>query len=60
MNDSEHYTLLRIIKGIKDNVDEMYTLGNDDTQQVRDEFLGYLPQLTDVVNTLHSEGEIKT
>jgi hypothetical protein len=40
---------------IKDNVDKMYTLGNDDLQYMRDEFLGYLRQLMEVVNTLHSE-----
>jgi hypothetical protein len=33
----------------------MYTMGNDDTQYVRNEFLEYLRQLTDVVNELHKE-----
>jgi hypothetical protein len=57
--DRDHFALLKTIKGIKDNVDKMYTLGNDDLQYVRDEFLGYLKQLVDVVNALHKEEEIK-
>lgn len=55
ISDTDHFALLKTIKGIKDNVDKMYTLGNDELQYVRDEFLGYLRQLMDVVNTLHSE-----
>lgn len=58
--DNDHFVLLKTIKGIKDNVDKMYTLGNDDLQFMRDEFLGYLKQLVDVVNALHKEEEIKT
>jgi hypothetical protein len=55
--DNDHFILLKTIKGIKDNVDKMYTLGNDDTQYIRDEFLGYLRQLVDIVNELHKEEE---
>ena len=54
--DKDHFILLKTIKGIKDNVDKMYTLGNDDLQYMRDEFLGYLRRLVDVVNELHKEG----
>jgi hypothetical protein len=57
ISDTDQYILLKTIKGIKDNVDKMYTLGNDDLQFMRDEFLGYLRQLIDVVNELHSEKE---
>jgi len=53
--DKDHFVLLKTIKGIKDNVDKMYTLGNDDLQYMRDEFLDYLLQLVDVVNVLHTE-----
>ena len=55
MNDSDRFVLLKTIKGIKDNVDKVPTLGYDDTQYIRNEFSGYLKQLVDVVNTLHSE-----
>jgi UV DNA damage repair endonuclease len=55
ISDTDQYILLKTIKGIKDNVDKMYTLGNDELQYMRDEFLGYLRQLIDVVNALHSE-----
>jgi hypothetical protein len=55
MNDSDRFVLLKTIKGIKDNVDKVPTLGYDDTQYIRNEFSGYLKQLMDVVNTLHSE-----
>jgi hypothetical protein len=54
MNDSDRFVLLKTIKGIKDNVDKMATLGYDDTQYIRNEFSGYLKQPVDVVNTLHS------
>ena len=57
--DKDHFILLKTIKGIKDNVDKMYTLGNDDLQNMRDEFLGYLRRLVDVINTLHKEEETK-
>jgi UV DNA damage repair endonuclease len=57
ISDTDHFALLKTIKGIKDNVDKMYTLGNDELQYMRDEFLGYLKQLVDVVNGLHSEKE---
>jgi len=57
--DKDHFILLKTIKGIKDNVDKMYTLGSDDLQYMRDEFLGYLRRLVDVVNELHKEEEIK-
>ncbi|HET7284663.1 MAG TPA: hypothetical protein VFI70_08250, partial [Nitrososphaeraceae archaeon] len=50
ISDKDHFALLKTIKGIKDNVDKMYTLGNDELQYMRDEFLGYLKQLVDVVN----------
>jgi hypothetical protein len=53
--DKDHFVLLKTIKGIKDNVDKMYTLGNDDTQYVRDQFSVYLRQLTEVVNELHKD-----
>jgi hypothetical protein len=59
IGDKDHFILLKTIKGIKDNVDKMYTLGNDDLQYMRDEFLGYLRRLVDVVNTLHKEEETK-
>ena len=59
INDKDHFVLLKTIKGIKDNVDKMATLGNDDTQYMRDQFLEYLKLLVGVVNTLHSEEEIK-
>jgi hypothetical protein len=59
ISDSDHFILLKTIKGIKDNVDKMATLGIDDTQYVRNEFLGYLTLLTGVVNELHKEEEIK-
>jgi hypothetical protein len=49
IEDKDHYILLKTIKGIKDNVDKMYTLGNDELQFMRDEFLNYLRQLVDVV-----------
>lgn len=39
INDKDHFVLLKTIKGTKDNVDKMATLGNDDTQYVRDRFL---------------------
>lgn len=55
ISDTDQYILLKTIKGIKDNVDKMYTLGNDELQYMRDEFLGYLRQLINVVNALHSE-----
>jgi hypothetical protein len=55
MNDSDRFVLLKTIKGIKDNVDKMAALGYDDKQYIRNEFSGYLKQLVDVVNTLHSE-----
>ena len=55
MNDSDRFVLLKTIKGIKNNVDKVPTLGYDDTQYIRNEFSGYLKQLMDVVNTLHSE-----
>ena len=55
--DKDYFILLKTIKGIKDNVDKTYTLGNDDLQYMRDEFLGYLRRLVDVVNTLHKEEE---
>ena len=55
MNDSDRFVLLKTIKGIKDNIDKVPTLGYDDTQYIRNEFSGYLKQLMDVVNTLHSE-----
>ena len=55
ISDTDQYVLLKTIKGIKDNVDKMYTLGNDELQFMRDELLGYLRQLVDVVNELHSE-----
>jgi len=42
IEDKEQFILLKTIKGIKENVDKMYTLGNDDLQFMRDEFLGYL------------------
>jgi hypothetical protein len=58
IEDKDHYILLKTIKGIKDNVDKMYTLGNDELQYMRDEFLEYLRQLIDVVNTLHSEKHV--
>jgi hypothetical protein len=57
--DKVHIILLKTIKGIKDNVDKMYTLGNDDLQYMRDEFLGYLRRLVDVGNELHKEDETK-
>ena len=57
--DKDHFILLKTIKGIKDNVDKTYTLGNDDLQYMRDEFLGYLRRLVDVVNELHKEEETK-
>jgi hypothetical protein len=47
--------LLKTIKAIKDRTDKVYTLGNDDLQNMRDEFLGYLQQLVAVVNELHKE-----
>jgi hypothetical protein len=53
--DKDHFVLLKTIKGIKDNVDKMYTLGNDELQFMRDEFLGYLRQLVDVVNVVTTE-----
>jgi hypothetical protein len=55
MNDSDRFVLLKTIKGIKDNVDKVPTLGYDDTQYIRNEFSGYLKQLMDVINTLHFE-----
>jgi hypothetical protein len=55
MNDSDRFVLLKTIKGLKDNVDKMAILGYDDTQYIRNEFSGYLKQLVDDVNTLHSE-----
>jgi hypothetical protein len=57
ISDTDQYVLLKTIKEIKDNVDKMYTLGNDELQFMRDEFLGYLRQLVDLVNELHSEKE---
>jgi hypothetical protein len=59
LSDSDHFVLLKTIKGIKDNVDKMATLGNDDTQYVRNEFLVYLQLLMGVVNELHKEEEVK-
>ena len=59
ISDTDQYVLLKTIKEIKDNVDKMYALGNDELQFMRDEFLGCLRQLVDVVNELHSEkGEL--
>ena len=58
VSDADHFILLKTLKTIKDKVDKMYTLGNDDTQYIRNEFLGYLSQLMDIVNELHKE-EIK-
>jgi hypothetical protein len=57
--DKDHFILLKTIKGIKDNVDKMYTFGNDDLQYMRDEFLGYLRRLVEVVNELHKEEKTK-
>ena len=57
IEDKEQFILLKTIKGIKENVDKMYTLGNDELQFMRDEFLGYLRQLVEVVNELHTEKE---
>ena len=57
ISDTDQYVLLKTIKGIKENVDKMYTLGNDELQFMRDEFLGYLRQLVEVVNELHTEKE---
>jgi hypothetical protein len=59
IRDEDHFILLKTIKGIKDNVDKMYTLGNDDLQYMRDKFLGYLQRLVDVVNELHKDEETK-
>ena len=39
ISDADHFVLLKTIKGIKDNVDKMYILGNDDTQYVRNDVL---------------------
>ena len=57
--DKDYFNLLKTIKGIKDNVDRMYALRNDDLQYMRDEFLGHLRRLVDVVNALHKEEETK-
>jgi hypothetical protein len=51
ISDKEHLVLL------KDNVDKMATLGNDDSQYLRNQFLDYLKLLTGVVNELHEEKE---
>ena len=40
-------------------IPKMYTLGNDDLQYMRDEFLGNLRRLVDVVNELHKEEATK-
>ncbi|HET7149222.1 MAG TPA: hypothetical protein VFI73_12060 [Candidatus Nitrosopolaris sp.] len=53
INDKDHFTLLKTISGIKENVDKMATLCHDDTQYVRNEFLEYMQMLIDVVNTVH-------
>jgi len=55
ISDADHLVLLKTIKAIKDRTDKVYTLGNDDLQNMRDEFLGYLDELRDVVNELHKE-----
>jgi hypothetical protein len=55
ISDADHFVLLKTIKAIKDRTDKVYTLGNDDLQNMRDEFLGYLAELRDVVNELHKE-----
>jgi hypothetical protein len=55
LSDADHFVLLKTIKAIKDRTDKAYTLGNDDLQNMRDEFLGYLQQLVAVVNELHKE-----
>ncbi len=54
-----HFVLLKTINGIKDRIDNMYSLGNDDTQYVRNEFLEYLRHLMDLVNELHKEDGIR-
>jgi hypothetical protein len=58
LSDADHFVLLKTIKAIKDRTDKVYTLGNDDLQNMRDEFLGYLAELRDVVNELHKEEEL--
>jgi hypothetical protein len=58
ISDADHFVLLKTIKAIKDRTDKVYTLGNDDLQNMRDEFLGYLAELRDVVNELHKEEEL--
>jgi hypothetical protein len=40
ISDADHFVLLKTIKAIKDRTDKVYTLGNDDLQNMRDEFLG--------------------
>jgi hypothetical protein len=55
ISDADHFVLLKTIKAIKDRTDKVYTLGNDDLQNMRDEFLVYLQQLVAVVNKLHKE-----
>jgi len=37
----------------------MNTLGNDELQYMRDEFLGYLLRLVEVVDELHKEEQTK-
>jgi hypothetical protein len=58
MTPKEKFVLLKTIKGIKDQVDKMATLGNDDTQYCRNEFIDYLAILFGVVQELHKEEEI--
>lgn len=58
ISDADHFALLKTIKAIRDRTDKVYTLGNDDLQNMRDEFLGCLAELRDVVNELHKEEEL--
>jgi hypothetical protein len=59
IDDKSHFILLKTISGIKENVDKMATLRNDDTQYVRNRFLESLQMLMGVVNELHKDEEIK-
>ena len=55
ISDTDHFILLKTIKGIKDNVDKMATLGNDNAQYMRDTFLDYLNLLSGIVNELYKK-----